>query len=475
MAKPARGVLGIDIGEREVRVVRTATGLRTRRVLERHSEAIPDGPPQTRSARVAEALARLDLSGEEVVAALDAQDVSLRRLFLPFTEARKIDQVIGSEMEAEVPFDLERMLIDYQIVEKSASGTTLLAVAALKESIARLLEDLRAAGVDPTALDVDLFALFTFYAHFLSDLPEAKNLLLVDLDGRRARGIVVRDGGLLAARTVSRSDGSDDLWVLEFEKMLKTIDLSEGEEIHLYACGEGADPEALSSTLSLPLLSPRGKTSGDPGLTGVESPGPYAVAIGLALKRAAARGSRINFRKGPFVYGRVVAARRTQIVTIASLLIFLALLSVGNLYLRYSMKRGRLSELKGEIRSLFVQTFPQIKPGDATIIAQAQSQIAEMQRRREFLGIEEASPLVILKEITTSIPPEVAIDVSDLLIDGNRVRIEARTDSFESADRIKGALAKNAAFADTSVGDAKLTADGAHVSFRISAARKGAG
>ena len=138
----------------------------------------------------------------------------------------------------------------------------------------------------------------------------------------------------------------------------------------------------------------------------------------------------------------------------------------GDFYLHYHQKEQKYQELKQGLRSEFTALFPQTK-NISNEVEQTRVAISERKRNSGFLGVGEESPLEVLKGVTAGIPTEVRIDVTELVIDGNKVRIEAQTDSYDSVDRIRGGLTKVGHFQEVNVSDAKISADQSRVGFRI--------
>jgi type II secretory pathway component PulL len=215
---------------------------------------------------------------------------------------------------------------------------------------------------------------------------------------------------------------------------------------------------------------PRAGTRAASSLAGLESVNPdsvgYLYAQGLGLALPPPEGSLINFRQGEFVFGKETIEKRNRLVSISLVALLLLGLMGGDFYLHYSQKERHYQELKGELRKSFTATFPQSK-NVSNEVEQARAAITELNRTGGFLGVGEESPLQVLKEISATIPKEVRIDVQELVIDGNKVRIEAQTDSFESVDRIRGGLLKVEAFKEVTVSDAKAAADQSRIGFRI--------
>jgi hypothetical protein len=64
-------------------------------------------------------------------------------------------------------------------------------------------------------------------------------------------------------------------------------------------------------------------------------------------------------------------------------------------------------------------------------------------------------------------PKDRVIEVSDLLIEQASIRMEAQTDSFESVEKFREALAQYERFHEVTISDAKISADQSKVRFRI--------
>jgi hypothetical protein len=63
------------------------------------------------------------------------------------------------EVEAQVPFDLEDIVIDWAEIESSRDHTSLLATVSPRKEVALLLHTLRQAGVEPRVVEAEGFVL----------------------------------------------------------------------------------------------------------------------------------------------------------------------------------------------------------------------------------------------------------------------------------------------------------------------------
>ena len=123
-------------------------------------------------AAVAEAIRRVFESKafktKEVAASLSGNAVIVKKISLPVMTASELDESIYWEAETYIPFDIQDVNLDYQILDAGggpdAKGTMeVLLVAAKKEKIADYTGVIAQAGRTPVIVDVDAFALQNAY------------------------------------------------------------------------------------------------------------------------------------------------------------------------------------------------------------------------------------------------------------------------------------------------------------------------
>jgi Tfp pilus assembly protein PilN len=83
------------------------------------------------------------------------------------------------------------------------------------------------------------------------------------------------------------------------------------------------------------------------------------------------------------------------------------------------------------------------------------------------LSPDAISALDILLQITEAVPKEVKIDVKELVLDGDKVRIEAETDSYNSAEQIKQNLLSSGMFVSADIPEVKDSLDQSTVKFNM--------
>jgi type IV pilus assembly protein PilM len=166
-----RSIVGLDIGSSAVKAVELKPAGKGFRVAAFGSEPVPpdsivDGAIIDGTA-VAEAIRRVFESKafktKEVVASLSGNAVIVKKISLPVMTATELDESIYWEAEQYIPFDIQDVNLDYQILDSGGTdskGTMeVLLVAAKKDKIADYTGVIAQAGRTPVVVDVDAFAL----------------------------------------------------------------------------------------------------------------------------------------------------------------------------------------------------------------------------------------------------------------------------------------------------------------------------
>jgi type IV pilus assembly protein PilM len=174
LLKRAKSLVGLDIGSSAVKAVELKSAGRGYRVVAFGSEPIPpdsivDGAIIDGTA-VADAIRRLfdkrKIKTREVAASLSGNAVIVKKITLPQMTDAELAESIYWEAEQYIPFDIQDVNLDYQILDAGAGGKStmdVLLVAAKKEKIADYTGVIAQAGRTAVVVDVDAFALQNAY------------------------------------------------------------------------------------------------------------------------------------------------------------------------------------------------------------------------------------------------------------------------------------------------------------------------
>ena len=205
----AHTITGIDLGSRSVKFAVLDVGFRRVRVNSAFEEPVPPGeaPLAERQAEALRAgLARLP-SGSTIHVALPGEMLALRVLDLPFSDARKVEQVVGYELEGQIMHDLSEVVMDHVILSAAstdgseAAGSRALAIAARTDEIAAFLASLKQSGVDPRTLYVTPVIYQALLAEEPAETTPAGCRLFVDLGHRHSQLCFLRGNEAMFGRT----------------------------------------------------------------------------------------------------------------------------------------------------------------------------------------------------------------------------------------------------------------------------------
>ncbi|NLH49585.1 MAG: pilus assembly protein PilM [Myxococcales bacterium] len=238
----AHRVLGIDIGQTEIKAVLVEASWRTYAVLGAYLEpvpsaeevahrlppAAPEPAPATEKATeppaetapenepvapageetpppwvfaLADLLKKHQLEFNEVTCSLPGTRATTRILTLPFENRRRIEQILPFELENQVPFDLDEMHLSFEVLGKDPDGGFRVLVALTpKPEVAMFLRHVSQAGVDPRLLDLSPYGLF---AAARQALPQEMGAYAVlDLGSNHADVVIMNEGQLADLRSI---------------------------------------------------------------------------------------------------------------------------------------------------------------------------------------------------------------------------------------------------------------------------------
>ena len=173
--RKAKSLVGLDIGSSAVKAIELKPAGKGYKVTAFGSEPIPpdsivDGAIID-AAAVADAIRRLfetrKIGTKDVAASLSGNAVIVKKITLPVMTGAELAESIYWEAEQYIPFDIQDVNLDYQILDRGETAgkgsMDVLLVAAKKEKIADYTGVIAQAGRVAVVVDVDAFALQNAY------------------------------------------------------------------------------------------------------------------------------------------------------------------------------------------------------------------------------------------------------------------------------------------------------------------------
>jgi type IV pilus assembly protein PilM len=211
LLRRGKSSVGLDIGSGFVKVVEIDhSGAEPLVSRVAHAplmaDAIVDGEvmdPHLVADTVRSLLASLDLKPRALVTGVGGRDVIIKRIQMDRMAESDAREVIRWEAEQYVPFDMENVQLDFEILDPMGTGLQMnvLLVAAKREVVDHKVNLLRDAGLQPSVVDVDAFALHNAFEY---NYPEAMQgtVALVNVGHEITNVNVLQDGSPVLTREI---------------------------------------------------------------------------------------------------------------------------------------------------------------------------------------------------------------------------------------------------------------------------------
>lgn len=242
--------VGIDIGASSVKLCqlrRSKRGL----VLEHFglvplpSEAIVDGAVMN-SSRVVDAVQELiathGVRHREVALAVSGHAVIIKKIALPQMTPQELDESIQWEAEQFIPFDIQDVNIDVQIVRRQsaqAGQMDVILVAAKKDLVNEYTSVIVEAGLQPLVCDVDAFAVENMFETNY-EIPAEQSVALVNVGASKTNINIVAGG--ISSFTRDLSTGGN-AFTEEIQKQLN-VSFEEAEGMKIASGASSGDATA---------------------------------------------------------------------------------------------------------------------------------------------------------------------------------------------------------------------------------------
>ena len=206
----AHTITGIDLGSWAVKFTVLDVGFRHTRVVSTFEErVVADERPlaERQYEALRQGVSRLP-GGTTSYLALSGEMLTLRVLDLPFADARKIDQVVGYEMEGQIIHELHDVVLDHVVlsargkVDEGNVGCRALVVAARIEEVRGFLEAMKTCNVDARSLFVAPLLYRPQTPAFIVDGAPVGCRVIADIGHRRTNLCFVVGDEAVFARTL---------------------------------------------------------------------------------------------------------------------------------------------------------------------------------------------------------------------------------------------------------------------------------
>jgi type IV pilus assembly protein PilM len=251
-----KGIVGVDIGSSAVKAVELKVGgkggdefsLLNIGVEMLPPEAIVDGAIMDAGA-VIDSIQRLfqdnKIKTTDVATGVSGNAVIVKKISLPQMSAEELSESIHWEAEQYIPFDIQDVSLDYEVLDSGGGGNMdVLLVAVKKDKISEYTSALTQAGKNASIMDVDVFALQNCY-EINYGIDPGRVVALLNIGASIMNVNVVKGGSSVFQRDIAAggnqyTDAIQKDLNLSFEQAEA---LKKGEQV------EGASAESLHPIL----------------------------------------------------------------------------------------------------------------------------------------------------------------------------------------------------------------------------------
>ncbi|MBI4378857.1 MAG: type IV pilus assembly protein PilM [Nitrospinae bacterium] len=221
----SRDVIGLDIGTSSIKLVRLKKGkkgfeLLNCGIMPLPPETIVEGTiekPEVVTNVIKNLLKIEKIKVCDVVTAVSGQSVVIKKINVPKMTEDELAESIRVEAEQYIPFDIDDVNLDFQIIKETTSekkeegeevtktaNMDVLLVAVRRDLIAERNKPVIDAGLKPLIVDLDVFAMENEYEHNYG-FPQSEVLALVNMGATFTNVNILVDGVTEFTRDISSS------------------------------------------------------------------------------------------------------------------------------------------------------------------------------------------------------------------------------------------------------------------------------
>ena len=249
-----KDIIGIDIGSSSVKLVQVkehkgAFDLLNVGILPLPPEAIVDNTLMDSSSiveTIKKLLKSLNIRAKDAACSVSGNSVIIRKISLPAMPSEELEDQIHWEAEQYIPFDINDVNIDFQILaadQHDPAKMEVLLVASKKDIINDYLAVFNETGINLAVVDVDSFAIQNAFELNYDVVPENVSAL-INIGASIMNLNIVKNGISLFTRDVQIGGN------LYTEEIQKQFGVSSEEAERFKITGESPDQAKLRDTIS---------------------------------------------------------------------------------------------------------------------------------------------------------------------------------------------------------------------------------
>jgi len=204
-----QATFGLDIGSSSVKVIELAEGRGGVSLLSFATVALPRNvisegsikDPAVAAEAIKECVEKAGIKSKTAVISVSGREAMTKRVPIPKVSAKELADAIVLEAEHHIPFAVDDVFLDYQVVGEAGQTMDVMVVAVKKVKVLEYVAVVEEAGLEAVVVDLDAFAIQNQY-EFGNPGDGGEAVALIDIGASFMKTNVIRGGSSIFARDV---------------------------------------------------------------------------------------------------------------------------------------------------------------------------------------------------------------------------------------------------------------------------------
>ncbi len=446
----------------------------------------------------------LPQEGTAVTAALPSSYLETRYLRFPFKSEKKIEKVLPLELESNVPFEIDDLLLRHRVLKgpgiRAFKDALVLILGYKRDLIQKFEGHLKNFQTSIPPISAEILNLLALR----SSLPANAGISGILWMGHRKTQLLLfqSSGTVLATKTfwwggsdfvkkisgkfkVSEERAQDILeksanfeagpaieielaealedslsgWIDEFRQFLKGLEQNGFDTKISFPIYVGGGPSQIQGILSriqdrcqdefpiafreFPLEILVRQVS---GLLQIEDPMAAIPALSQILAQTKNQRSKIPiFSESTFQFQQNIRRIKTQSADLIRKLALLLLFPISYLILSLMIQNQDVKKMRQELQEVLVENQLKIDASKpvSEVLSTVRKEAVDFRKKLDLLQEDRNSPLIALSQLSKSLPSRVRVDVKEFRATTEKVFVSLETNSISARDEILKSLQAN--------------------------------
>jgi general secretion pathway protein L len=478
-------ILGLEINEKSVTAVQVMSGLKGYNLISCSRIGVEENDLEKALFELSQ---KIDLKSDNSFVSISGAGISFRNIKIPFKDPKKIRQTLPFELETLVPFPVDELIVDFNIIDH-ADQTEILAVSARKSHLSEYLSKLAIIGIDPDIVDINPIPTVSWV---LNQDNRPENGLYIDIEIERNRMILFKNRRIVLIRefystpdivreseySSSEDKSEDNAFVQEYEEIIESLCEEVLKTLHSFGWQNGnsvvldkvlfggigaiyaGTENILSRFFECPVervnVSRDNRLRMDYNISRIYKQAVMDNALAISM-RDNKKAIGFNLRQGEFQVKKRYFGPKQEIKKAVILLILFLIFLISDLGIDYYSLKEKYNLSKQTVTEQRIKMYPETKNIKDNELAIKQIEVQQKGSPTELQGIAKTNQKVldILKDIALRIPESYDMDVTNMIIDQKDVRISGDADSYKTIDSMENDLKPSPLYKSVEIGSTK--------------------